>query len=115
MAPRSRDSSPPPLPDLRALVAESAWVGERDGLRQAAAHWQRTLPGVRRELAAEAAALARPRLWTDTLSSLASTGWKIASAAAPDAPIALLSAAAAASGLPISPPRGGGGTLSRAE
>ncbi len=113
--PDAGDTVAPPLPDLRVLVAESAWVGGRPGLREAAAGWQRRLPATRRELAAEAAALSRPRVWTDTLGALASTGWKVASAAAPDAPIALLSAAAAASGLPISPPRGGRGTLSRAE
>lgn len=115
MVRHATDSAPPPLPDLRVLVAESAWVGGRDGLRQAAVGWQRRLPTTRRELSAEAAALARPRLWTDTLAALASTGWKIASAAAPDAPFALLSAAAAASGLPISPPQAGRGTVSRAE
>jgi ubiquinone biosynthesis protein len=70
---------------------------------------------LRRELEAEAAMLARPRLWIDTVASFASTSWKITSAAAPDAPFALLTAAAAASGLPISPPRSGGGTLRRAE
>jgi ubiquinone biosynthesis protein len=105
----------PPLPDRRALVASSTWVEARPGLAEAAAGWQRTLPRTRRALEIEAAALARPRLWIDTIGSLASTGWKITSAAAPDAPLALLSAAAAATGLPISPPRHGRGTVERAE
>jgi ubiquinone biosynthesis protein len=70
---------------------------------------------VRRELSAEAAGLAEPRLWLDTIGSLASTTWKVTTAAAPDAPFALLAAAAAASGVPIAPPRDTRGTLRRAE
>lgn len=108
-------TSAPPLPDIRLLVAGSQWAEEREGLIDAAAVWQRRLPEVRLDLATEAAALARPRLWVDTVSSLASTAWRITSAAAPDAPFALLSAAAAASGLPIAPPPDTRGTLRRAE
>ena len=104
-----------PLPDARRLVAESDWVASQPGLSRSAAHWQRTLPAIRRQLEAEAADLARPRLWLDTIGSLASTGWRITAAAAPDAPLALLSAAAAAAGLPIAPPRGTGGTVERAQ
>ena len=105
----------PPLPDLSLLLADSTWARGREDLPGAAARWQQRLPEVRRELATEAQALARPRLWIDTIGSLASTSWKVTSAAAPDAPFALLSAAAAASGLPISPPRNSYGTLQRAE
>jgi ubiquinone biosynthesis protein len=105
----------PPLPDLQALVAESAWLATRPGVAEMAGRWQRSLPPVRARLADEAAALARPRLWVDTVGYLASTGWKIASAAAPDAPLALLSAAASAAGLPIAPPSATHGTLRRAE
>ncbi len=108
-------TTPPPLPDLRTLVAESAWVAAMPGLAPQAGRWQRTLPAVRGELAKEALDLARPRLWLDTLGSLASTGWKVTGAAAPDAPFALLSAAAAAAGLPISPPRANRGTVQRAQ
>lgn len=108
-------SSIPPLPDLQALLASSSWAAGQPDLVAAASRWQRTLPAVRRELGGEAAALARPRLWVDTVSSLAATGWKIASAAAPDAPLALLSAAASASGMPIAPPPSSRGTLQRAE
>jgi ubiquinone biosynthesis protein len=108
-------TTPLALPDARRLVAESDWVGSRSGLPRDAAHWQRTLPAIRRQLEGEAADLARPRLWLDTIGSLASTGWKITAAAAPDAPLALLSAAAAAAGLPIAPPRGTGGTVERAQ
>jgi ubiquinone biosynthesis protein len=110
-------SSTPPLnsPDFATLVAESKWVSARPGLPTVAAGWQRELPRVRRGLEAEAAQLARPRLWIDTVGSLAATAWKITAAAAPDAPFALLSAAASASGLPIAPPSTSRGTLQRAE
>lgn len=105
----------PELPDLQALLRESAWAAARPGLTQDAARWQLMLAPVRRDLEREAAALAAPRLWIDTISSLASTGWKVVTAAAPDAPLALLSAAATASGFPVSPPRQSRGTLERAE
>ncbi len=104
----------PPLPDLRRLVAESRWVAGMPRLGPEALRWQWRLPAARRELAAEAAELARPRLWLDTATSLAATGRKIATALAPDAPLTLLMAAAAAAGLPIAPPRTGGGTVDRA-
>lgn len=74
-----------------------------------------TLHRVRRELELEAAELARPRLWSDTLGALASTGWRAIAAAAPDAPFALLTAAAAAAGLPVAPPRASRRTLAGAE
>jgi len=104
-----------PLPDLRALVAESEWIAGRDGLPEAAAVWERELPRVRRALAAEGAALARPRLWVDTVSSLATTGWKMASAAAPDAPLQILSAAASVFGLSVAPAERSAATIRRAE
>src|SRR5438270_13606168 len=105
----------PPLPDLQALLASSQWAAQRPGLASEAAGWQVTLAPVRRELEREAAALAAPRLWVDTVSSLASTGWKVVTAAAPDAPLALLNAAASASGFPVAPPRHSRGTVERAE
>lgn len=109
---RSAEAS---VPDLRRLVAESAWVAEMPDLVGAVARWQNRLPAVRRELAAEALALAAPRLWVDTVGALATTGWRIVAAAAPDAPMALLRAAGAASGLPIAPPGSGRATIQRAE
>ena len=105
----------PPLPDRRALVAGSSWVREMPGLASTAARWQRTLPKVRQELEADATALARPRLWLDTLGAFATTGWKITTTAVPHAPFALLGAAASATRLPIAPPRGSGSTLARTE
>ncbi len=104
-----------PLPDLRVIVAESEWVAGRDGLPAATAAWQRELPRVRRELADEGAALARPRLWLDTVSSLATTGWRMATAAAPDAPLALLTTAASAFGIPVAPAGQSGAAVRRAE
>ena len=73
------------------------------------------LPRVRRELEAEARAIATPRLWVDTLGALASTSWRVLATAAPDAPVALLCAAASAAGMPIAPPEASRGTLRRAE
>src|SRR5689334_16355167 len=83
-------ASAPPLPDLRALVADSGWAAGREGLTATAAAWQADLPAVRRARAAEAARLGRPRVWTDTISALATTAWSVAGAAAPDAPLILL-------------------------
>src|SRR4051812_6243678 len=95
----------PPLPDFRRLVAGSAWVAERPWLREEAALWQRELPAVRHRLDREAANLARPRVWVDPVASLATTGGRMASTGAPDAPLAILTAAASAFGLPVAPTR----------
>jgi ubiquinone biosynthesis protein len=105
----------PPLPDLSALLLTSPWAAAEPGLVEAASEWQQSLPAVRRALDAEAAGLARPRLWTDTVGSLATTGFKVLAAGAPDAPLALLSAAASAVGLPVSPPTNSYGVVGRAE
>jgi ubiquinone biosynthesis protein len=105
----------PPLPDLGALLLTSPWAASEPGLIEAATEWRSSLPAVRRALDTEAAALARPRLWIDTVGSLAGTGFKVLAAGAPDAPVALLSAAASAVGLPVSPPGSSYGIVSRAE
>jgi ubiquinone biosynthesis protein len=102
-------------PTLRELVTRSALLAELDGLPEQAAAWQSELPEVRRGLALEARDLAAPRVWTDTVSALASTAWRVAGAAAPDAPAALLTAAASAAGLRIGPPRASAGLLARTE
>src|SRR3954451_4683598 len=105
----------PPLPDFRHLVAHSPWIAERMDLAAAATQWQRDMPAVRRRLDREAAGLARPRVWVDTVASLATTGWRMASTSAPDAPLTILTAAAGAFGLPVAPPGRGLLGLERAE
>jgi ubiquinone biosynthesis protein len=107
-------SPPPPLPDPRALVAGSSWVAGRPGLAEAAAQWQRELPAVRAKLEREAELLARPRVWVDTIATLATTSWRMASTAAPEAPLVILTAAARAFGLPVGP-TGAHGSLQTAE
>jgi ubiquinone biosynthesis protein len=84
-------------------------------LAAAVRRWQIELPPVRRALEAEARRIATPRLWVDTIGALATTGWRVVATAAPDAPLALLAAAASAAGLPVAPPRASPGTLERAQ
>jgi ubiquinone biosynthesis protein len=105
----------PPLPDHRALIATSDWVAGRPWLAEEAAIWQRELPPVRARLEREAALLARPRVWIDTVATLATTGWRMASAAAPDAPLQILTAAAGAFGLPVGPSQSGAGVRTAEE
>lgn len=93
-------SPPPPLPDHRALIAASPWVAGRPWLADEAALWARELPPVRQRLEREAALLARPRVWVDTVTTLATTGWRMASAAGP---LEILTAAAGAFGSPVGP------------
>ncbi len=59
--------------------------------------------------------MATPRLWHDTIAGLATSTWRMASTVAPDAGVALLTAAAGSSGLVIGPPRGGRSTIDRAQ
>lgn len=92
----------PPLPDLRALVAVSPWVAGRPWLAEEAAIWQRELGPVRRRLEREAARIAQPRVWLDTVATLASTGWRMAQTASP---LDVLLAGARAFGLPVGPER----------
>jgi ubiquinone biosynthesis protein len=49
------------------------------------------------------------------MASLLSTGWRLVTTAAPDAPVQLLSAAAAAVGLRVEPPHANAGSLARAQ
>lgn len=105
----------PPPETLDRLVARSTRLGKFPGLRDEALAWQVELGPVRRKTAAEARELASPRLWVDTIGALATTGWRVLSTAAPDAPVALLSAAMGAAGLPVGPPPTNRGTIARAE
>lgn len=61
------------------------------------------LERTREQLGTEAVALARPRLWSDTVGALASTAWRGASSFALDTPLLLLSAANAATGIRLGP------------
>ena len=61
------------------------------------------LERIRRRLAGDAAALARPRIWTDTIGALAVNAWRGASSFALDTPLLLLGAANAATGIRLGP------------
>lgn len=117
-ASRRSPSKPPPAPPLPSRVdvlRRSRRLREIDGLADAALEWHATAAPRRLELAREAERIATPRIWTDTVGSLAATSWRMVRTAAPDAPMTLLMAAAAATGLPVAPPSVGDGTLARAE
>ncbi len=59
---------------------------------------------LRERVAREADALARPRLWTDTIGAFAANAWLGASSFAADAPLLLLRAASDATGVRVGPP-----------
>ena len=104
-----------PLPDRRAMLDASAWAAGRPGLPEAAAGWFHALPYERARAARRAHDLAQPRLWTDTVAAVARTSWRVAAAAAPEAPYALLDAGARRTGLPIRPPDRSDAVLERVE
>lgn len=106
---------PAPLPRSDQLIRASARLAELPGLTEQALRWQVDGEQQRRRLAREAHDLARPRIWPDTLASLAGTGWRMATTAAPDAPFALIAAAAAAVGLRVEPPSASRATIDRAQ
>lgn len=103
------------LPRVDSLIKASERLAVRPGLTEQALRWHAEAVPRRRELAREAERLATPRIWTDTIASLASTGWRMAGAAAPDAPLALLAAAAASVGFRVEPPAMSEERLKRAE
>lgn len=105
----------PPLPDLAALIRRSARLAEVAGLTEQALVWHQEATGRRRSIALEAVDLATPRVWPDTIASLASTVWRATTAAAPDAPFRLLAAAAASVGLRVEPPNASAATIERAQ
>lgn len=115
MAHASIAPSHPPLPQGDRLIRESKRLAEMPGLTEQALRWHADATLQRRRVARDARSLATPRIWTDTISSLASTGWRMVSTAAPDAPFALLAAAASAVGLRVEPPSSSQGTLDRAQ
>lgn len=105
----------PLVPTLPDLVAASDRLAAEPGLVAQARTWQLDLPAVRTRLEREAAALASPRVWPDTVGSLVTTVWRVVGAAAPEAPLTLLTLGAASVGLPVAPPDAGAGTIRRAQ
>ena len=69
------------------------------------------LEELRARLNREAIALAQPRVWTDTIGALAGTAWLSASSFALDAPLLLLEAANAATGVRVGPPQADSGAI----
>ncbi|MEH3054387.1 MAG: AarF/UbiB family protein [Patulibacter minatonensis] len=112
----SDSPSIPPLPRLDLLVRDSQRLAEIDGLVPEALAWQRSAVEQRGEIRRRAKRLATPRVWHDTIGGLASSAWRVATAAAPEAPLALLSAAAEATGVAVGPPPSASkGTIERAQ
>jgi ubiquinone biosynthesis protein len=111
----SDSSSIPPLPPLDRLVQDSQRLAAIDGLTTDALAWQRSANARRSEIHADARQLATPRVWHDTIAGLARSTWRVASAAAPEAPLALLSAAGQATGMPVAPVTNTAGTIERAQ
>jgi ubiquinone biosynthesis protein len=106
----------PPLPDRRALVRASTHLAGMPGLTDAALQWLADAPMRRRAIDQDARSVATPRVWHDTIASLATTGWKMAATAGPEAPMAVLRMAATAFGLPpVEGPAASAETLKRAQ
>ncbi|MCL8250461.1 AarF/ABC1/UbiB kinase family protein, partial [Aeromicrobium fastidiosum] len=91
----------PPLPRVDLLIRGSARLAEIPGLTEQALRWHHDAVDQRAVVAREARRLSTPRVWPDTIASLATTGWRIVSVAAPAAPFQLLAAASAAVGLRV--------------
>jgi len=108
-------SDVPPLPRVDVLIRESSRLAEIPGLTEQALRWHHDAVNQRAVVAKEATRLATPRLWPDTVASLASTVWRVAGVAAPAAPFQLLAVAAAAVGLRVEPPRATAATLARVQ
>lgn len=108
-------AAPPPLPPRAALLRQSAQLAAVEGLTAEALVWQAEAVERRKQLAHEAIRISSPRVWTDTIGALAATTWRVARTAAPEAPVALLSAGATAVGLSISPPAADRGLIARAQ
>lgn len=111
----STPHSPPTPPSTATLIRSSERLAEIPGLTQQALHWNHEAQARRVAAARDAARLARPRLWTDTIAGLLTTGARVVRTAAPAAPLQLLSTAAAAAGMRVEPADAGAGTLERAQ
>jgi ubiquinone biosynthesis protein len=104
-----------PLPRVDVLIRGSARLAAMPGLAEQALRWHDEAVGRRATVARDAAGLAAPRLWPDTVASFLSTGWRVLTAAAPDAPFQLLAAASASVGLRVEPPHASAATIDRAQ
>ena len=109
------DRTIPPLPRVDHLIRDSARLAAIPGLTEQALRWHHDAVDQRVVVAREARRLATPRIWPDTIASLATTGWRMVSVAAPAAPFQLLALASAAVGLRVEPPRASAGTLARVQ
>jgi ubiquinone biosynthesis protein len=109
------DRTAPPLPRLDLLIRASARLAAVPGLTEQALRWHHDAIDQRAVVAREASRLSTPRVWPDTLASLATTGWRVVSAAAPAAPFQLLALASSAVGLRVEPPQASAGTLARVQ
>lgn len=98
---------------MSATVRGSGSTGGSTGAGSMAERVQ--LEELRARLAREASELARPRLWTDTIGALVGGAWRGVASLAPDAPLLLLSAANAATGVRIGPAQLDGGALRATE
>ncbi len=105
----------PALPRVDLLIRESVRLAAIPGLTEQALRWHHDAVDQRAAVAREAGRLSTPRVWPDTLASLATTGWRVISAAAPAAPFQLLALASSAVGLRVEPPRATAGTLARVQ
>lgn len=111
----TRSPAPPPLPSTTALIRSSTRLGSIPGLTEQALHWTHEAQARRAAVARDAARLAHPRLWPDTIASFLGTGLRVLTTAAPAAPFQVVAAAASAMGLRVEPPNASAGTLARAE
>lgn len=103
----------PPRVDL--LIRTSQRLAEVPGLTAEALRWHAEAESRRAAVARDARRLASPRLWPDTVGSLASTGWRVLTAAAPGAPFQLLAVAAASVGFRVEPADVNATTLARVQ
>lgn len=102
-------------PSLDVLIRRSSRLAGIPGLTDQALVWFSESSARRHHVEREARRLASPRLWPDTLASLATTGWSAVRAAAPGAPVQLLGLASAAVGLRVEPPHAGAAAVARVQ
>jgi len=115
MKPALADQTSPPLPRVDLLIRSSTRLAAVPGLTEQALRWHHDAVDQRAVVAKDARRLATPRLWPDTIASLAATAWRVVTVAAPGAPFQLLAAASAAVGLRVEPPAAGAGTIERVQ